>query len=453
MPSKRDATTELAEKMLRVLETQPDLGTNAYPATLRRLAELADPTADTQSVQKAVKKKTFVDRTVGVQAKNLDCPVTLVEDADQLAASPALLEYLLESNCTTANPTVDVSKLKKKAAAGVKEAFGRSLDKSIADNALPPGVAVIKVKAKLHLHLQRYPLPRKPEEVLAEELVKVLQAQRQLGAGAYPTPLVRLIELTRPAAGSALLKNAMAHAAFQRAVVLAMKSEPEAPVALAEEIGLLADSPQLLVIALRKARTQTDQLRSPENLQAKVVPQLKKAFLESIKRRVADGQLPPGVGRLLQRKKPLLFLISDIVSSNAEWGERPQNSQTRPAASGVNFPAIDDGNVNLISGRAEPPQTPAAASEPAAEFVHAFDEAFRRLDEQSRSHNFVSILELRRGLPFDPQAFDTGLRKLRRAGRYTLSAAEGRQGISPEEQEAGIIEDGALLLYVSRKLS
>jgi hypothetical protein len=42
---------------------------------------------------------------------------------------------------------------------------------------------------------------------------------------------------------------------------------------------------------------------------------------------------------------------------------------------------------------------------------------------------------------------------LRRAGRYTLSTAEGRHGLSPEEREAGIHEDGATLLYVSRKLS
>jgi hypothetical protein len=43
------------------------------------------------------------------------------------------------------------------------------------------------------------------------------------------------------------------------------------------------------------------------------------------------------------------------------------------------------------------------------------------------------------------------LRKLRIAGRYTLSAAEGRHGITPEEQQAGILEEGSLLLHVHRK--
>jgi hypothetical protein len=452
MPAKRDAATELAEKMVRALTAQRDLGTNAYPLTLRRLAELADQTANTQTVNKAVKKKAFLERAAVVQPKNLDSPVSLVDDAEKLAASPALLEYLLESNCTAANPTIDVPKLKKKAPARMKEAFERALDQRIADNALPPGVAVIAVKNKPHLHLQRYPLPRKPEEVLAEELVKVLQAQRQLGAGAYPTTLTRLIELTRPTADSALVKKATAQATFQGAVVLAMKNEPEAPIALAGDLGLLADSPKLLVMVLRRTRSEMHQACSPADLKAKVVPLLKKAFLESINRRAAHGQLPPGVGRLLQKKKPVFFLVRDVVSGSAECDEQVQGSQARPAPSGAHFSTTVNREGNSAIGRNEPPQTSSAA-ESIAEFAHAFDETFRWLDEQSRSHNFVSLLELRRGLPFDRQAFDAGLRELRRAGRYTLSAAEGRQGVSPEEQEAGIIEDGALLLYVSRKLS
>jgi hypothetical protein len=58
---------------------------------------------------------------------------------------------------------------------------------------------------------------------------------------------------------------------------------------------------------------------------------------------------------------------------------------------------------------------------------------------------------LRRALPHDRATFDRELRELRRAGRYSLSAAEGRHGIQREEQEAGIREEGSLLLFVSRK--
>ena len=45
---------------------------------------------------------------------------------------------------------------------------------------------------------------------------------------------------------------------------------------------------------------------------------------------------------------------------------------------------------------------------------------------------------------------EAGLRELRRRGRYSLSAAEGRFGISPTERDAGIMEEGTLLLFVSR---
>jgi hypothetical protein len=100
--------------------------------------------------------------------------------------------------------------------------------------------------------------------------------------------------------------------------------------------------------------------------------------------------------------------------------------------------------------------TPAPRPEgprPAGDFARAFDEAFERLDRAAGAHNYVSLVDLRRAVPVDRQTFDTALGDLRRAGRYTLSAAEGRHGVRPEEREAGIVEDGAVLLYVSRRLS
>jgi hypothetical protein len=88
-----------------------------------------------------------------------------------------------------------------------------------------------------------------------------------------------------------------------------------------------------------------------------------------------------------------------------------------------------------------------AALPPAADFAAAFD----RLDRQAGGHNLVSLVALRQALPLDRAAFDAGLGQLRRAGRFTCSAAEGRHGLTAEERAAGIAEDGALLLYVSRR--
>jgi hypothetical protein len=91
-----------------------------------------------------------------------------------------------------------------------------------------------------------------------------------------------------------------------------------------------------------------------------------------------------------------------------------------------------------------------AARPPVANFAAAFAAAFDRLDRQAGGHNRVSLVALRQALPLDRAAFDTGLLQLRRAGRFTCSAAEGRHGLTAQERAAGITEDRALLLYASR---
>jgi hypothetical protein len=60
-------------------------------------------------------------------------------------------------------------------------------------------------------------------------------------------------------------------------------------------------------------------------------------------------------------------------------------------------------------------------------------------------------VKLRQQVPVEREHFDEELNRLRRANRYTLSAAESRHGVSEEEREAGIVEHGSLLLFVSRR--
>jgi hypothetical protein len=89
---------------------------------------------------------------------------------------------------------------------------------------------------------------------------------------------------------------------------------------------------------------------------------------------------------------------------------------------------------------------------PSADFTVCFESAFAELDRQKGSHNFVSLVDLRRALPtFSREQFDRGLGELRAAGRFGLSAAESIHGIRTGEREAGIEEAGTLLVNVSRK--
>src|SRR5438094_869236 len=111
---RKDEASELAANLVRVLEAQRSLGSTAYPLTLRRLAELTDPAAPPERLQAALKKRSFKDRAVCGHANHPNPPVALIEDVDQLAASPLLLESVLELLCTPTSPTCAVTKLKTK---------------------------------------------------------------------------------------------------------------------------------------------------------------------------------------------------------------------------------------------------------------------------------------------------------------------------------------------------
>jgi hypothetical protein len=443
MRTKRDAAAELAEKLVQVLEAQRGLGPASYPLTLRRLAELADPSAAPELIRKAAaKKKPFAERVVLVQAKNLDAPVFLAEDTDQQAASPPVLEFLLNSVCSPNNPTAGPTELKAKLPAKLQKPFVAALGRRLEENDLPPGVAVIPVKTKKRLHLLRYALPPAPEEVLAKNLMRVLGAQRSLGEDAYPLTLARLVELTQPGVAKSLVKGAIAQPAIQETVLLAVKNHPETPVALAEDGDLLAGSELLLETAVTVARTKTDHVCTLAKVKKKVIPDLQKPLEDAIRQRIETRSLPPTIGCLRKGKNWVLFLMGDVLTAPPR--------RTKPARSEEAPP---------VPGKKEEPQAPPSEKgapptlvPPAGAFAAAFDEAFQRLDRQKGSHNFVSLVDLRRALPMDRQTFDAGLRNLRQAGRYSLSGAEGRHGVSLEQQEAGIVEDGSLLLYVSRKL-
>ncbi len=413
MSRKKDAATELAEKMLQVLDAQRRLGGEAYPLTVRRLAQLTDPAAPDEIVLKAVTKKTFVSRATVAQARSLDSPVALAEDAERLAASPLLLPFLLEQVCTPERPTCPAAKLKTRLATNLRAPFEAALHRQIQDRTLPATVAVVTVGKKQELHLLRYPLPRAPEVVLAENLLRMLRSQRALGGDAYPLPLSRLVELTQPGADAALQKKALARPEFKVQVVLALPREKDTPLALAEDQELLASSPLLWQALLNRARSESDKEQAFDGaaLEKKLAPPLKEPFRRTLDRGVRSRSLPAGVGFLLHKKKPILFLLRDV-----------------------------EANV----GR---------ASTAAPDFARQFDAAFERLDRQGGTHNLVSLVELRRAVPSDRNTFDVELRRLRVTGHYTLKLAEGRDGITPEEQAAGIPEDGKLLLYVSRKLS
>jgi hypothetical protein len=278
-------------------------------------------------------------------------------------------------------------------------------------------------------------MPRKPSKKeapifeLADKLLRVLRSQRGLGDAAYPLSVRRLVELTDPGAAPAVLKKALARKTFLKEVALLSAKAPDAPIALAADSGTLAGSALTLEFLLRQTRTAATHAFTAAKLKKKATGKMQKPFQDAINRRIAEGTLPPTVGWVSISGRKMLLLLSDLHTTA---GQPP------PAAPAPAPPP--------------PPvaQEPPAAPAPALDFVAAFEQAFTRLDRAGGGHNFVSLVALRGALSADRDSFDQGLRRLRQEGRYALSAAEGRDGISAEERAAGILEEGSLLLFVSR---
>jgi hypothetical protein len=423
---KADPHAELAQKLLTTLEQQKQSG--EYPLTVERLAALADPQAAPEQVNKALGKNPFAARWVFANKKDRQSLISLVEDSERLAADPRLLEYALGQLCSADKPLHTPAKVIGKVDKALRPAFKAALERGIAEKRLPATVGLASVRGKPQLYLQRFPPPpprKKPAEELSEKLVQALHHQRERGGDVYPLPLDRLFELTGTTAAPAVRKQALGKEPFHTQALLALPKLPNSLVALAEDRQRLMESPLLLRGMLEATRTADNQAVAVADLVKKLPKTFHIDFRDAVNRQVRERILPEGIGALFHKKEVLLFLLADLGRD----AERP--SAVVP--------------TRCVGTRED------ASRSPTVDFAARFEEAFARLDREHGSHNHVSLVELRRAVPMDRTGFDAGLQQLRRAGRYSLSAAEGRHGLHAEEQEAGIAEDGSLLLFVSRR--
>jgi hypothetical protein len=276
-------------------------------------------------------------------------------------------------------------------------------------------------------------MPRKVEAVadLAEKLVQRLRWLRGQGDASYPLTLERLAAAVDAGAPPKAVLSAVhsRRKAFSQYAV-AVRADLQAPVALLDDVPQLLGSGLVLEYLLGLTRTASNQAASVAELAKKLTGKLQKPFRGSIRQRMEEESLPPTVGWLLIKQSQKLFLLTDLHIHR--WAI----PSARPSASAA-------------AGESAPPGLVEAVP---ADFQRDFEEAFQQIDRRHGSHNFVSLVSLRRALPAPRGAFDTELRKLRLAGRYSLSAAEGRQGLTPEERDAAVLEDGTLLLYVSKRV-
>jgi hypothetical protein len=413
-----DVAAELSAKMTQALEALRAQGGTGYPTSLERLRQLADPAAAAETTLRATGKPPFSERAVVAKKKALAAPVALREDLERLVASRQLLEFALEALSAAATPPWTLKKVSAQIDKPLRGAFEATVGRQAAAMALPDTVAATGTGPKLTLYLKRQPPPPPPEVALADRLVRALEAQRRQGPDSYPVARSRLVELTGPAPPSLVLRKAQKVEPFTSRVVPLTKKGKDPLLALADDVESAAGSPRVLTFLLASSRSASAQAFSLNDLKAGLTKPAQGPFVAALTRQTDTDALPPGVGWIGRKKERLLFRLEDVR--------------------GVRSPA--------------PAPAPARPPAPAAaDFEAAFDEAFARLDRANGSYNFVSLVDLRRALPLDRATFDGRLGQLRRAGRYSLAAAEGRHGLTDEQRAAGITEEGTLLLFVSRR--
>jgi hypothetical protein len=431
-PPPRPPAEVLAEKLVRVLESQKALGEGSYPVPLSHLLGLTDPQAKSTVVKKALTQEPFAGRAVPIVATKKESLICLRDDAGQAATGPRALEFAVAQLSTDKKPAHPVEKVVELVAEPHRDAFREALQRRIDTGTLPESVAFASLKGKPHLHLKRYPIPRPADEELADRLMQELRSHKERGGQAYPPTLAELLRETGTSPEDKVVGKALKKEPFKSGALAAVEKRSDTPVALAEDKAALVESPRLLEMALTAARTEDTQIVPAEAVKKfKLTKDLKDPFAAAIDRRTASGSLPEGLGCLWIKRKPHLFFLRDIG--------KPPSTPPAPAETREAPPAP-----------APEPAPPPVPTTPPGDFMLRFDEAFERLDRQAGSNNSVSLVDLRRALPFPREVFDAELRRLREADRYTLSGDEGRHGIGPEEQEAAIREGESLLLFVKR---
>jgi hypothetical protein len=408
---------ELAVKLVELLRARKTEGGEGYPLRLKELVQLTGQAVKPAQLRQALLQDTFGRQVIRSVPNETDAPVALAGDGDLLAGSRVLLEYLLEGTTTKKKPLATVGLLKSYLAAELQLPFEAAIARQVTERTLPATVGVLAGDGGVELYLTEL-VP--PAWVLARKMLRVLDGWVKNGQAGSLLTQRRLIELADPAAPTETVRKALADKALKERVIVAVAGAPDSPIVSADQRDQLAEDPALLEFVLGATRTADSQALPLKDVKKKLDKTLQYTFELTVHRHMENGTLPAAVGCLRIKKTPYLFLLQDV-------------------------------HVPLPRVATPPTPAPAPPKAPPLDFGRAFEEAFARLDQQRGSPNLVNLVLLRQALPVERATFDAELNQLRRAGRYSLSAAEGRQGITAEEREAGVVEDGTLLLFVSKK--
>src|SRR5262249_15934075 len=155
---------------------------------------------------------------------------------------------------------------------------------------------------------------------LAEELIRLLSAERSLGPSSYPLSVSHLIELAGGSARPAQIARAIAKKAFQARMVRARAKNQNAPIALASGLEAFAGNRLLLQFMIKSLRTASNQAFSAAQLKAKASRKLQRPLQAAIVQQMEHGSLPPSVGWIVINRTKKLFLLTDLHLGTQEPG-------------------------------------------------------------------------------------------------------------------------------------
>ncbi len=421
-PPKKSPAVLLAEQLLKELTARYERGDMVVP-----LADLAGPDVKPALLKNAVTTEPFRGEAVVVPVGKTLALVSLASRREALLGGDRVLVALLEAKTTPKNPSITLASLAEALPEDQRAAFLSGQGRKIEAGAPPAGV-LVRMEAGQQVLCLKANLPEKL--LLLEKVLDGLARRRE--SGDYPVSLEALFHAEAPESDTAAVLKLATDKTFKAKVTQALAGNLPSPVVLAGDEERLVSSPALIEFALAVQRTADNQAVPVADLGKKLAANVKSGFVAALERRLHEGTLPQSVGCLLIRKKPHLFLLAELA-----------NKVVLPPAA-LSVPQGADAPRS-------PQQGADAPRSPAVDFAPAFAEAFDKLDRERGAHGLVSLVWLRQEIPVRRAEFDEGLNALRRAGLYTLTAAESRAGITPEEREAGIVEQGSLLLYVSRR--
>ncbi|QDV23360.1 hypothetical protein [Aureliella helgolandensis] len=276
---------------------------------------------------------------------------------------------------------------------------------------------------------------------LATGLLQRLQSLRHSKEAHYPLPLAQLAsQVDATARPSEVLKAARSRS-FMSKTISVQSSVPDSPIALVEDLAMLAKSEHTLSYVLEVCSRKKTKAHTVAELVKTVTTrahgELQRQFRASVEERMKSGTLPKQIGFIAMRGGRFrLFRLEDLEPKI--WRDairKTWNVQTHGP---------------VVIEAAQPEEQPKSGLA-RLHFHSVFESAFTQLDQAQGGYNFVSLDNLRTALSaYSREEFDAELRKLRLARRYRLSGAENRSDVSCQQREAGIVEAGSLLLYAQR---